>query len=119
MNPITFLLADDGSGVRTKATHPYNYDPVLQFCVPGTVNVSMYSDRFSLWWKLDLLRAKYKEYFGESGDYWASRKPEAIQAFLRDMTGNAELKLLRVEEHCNQATGYPCWHFQCFDPQKQ
>lgn len=96
-------------GPKTKFSHPYSYDPVLQYVGKGEPNGSLYTDRLRLWYDYELLRAKMQEHFGEQGDYWYRRKPKAIEAFLRDVMSKSKLKVIRIEEHCNVATGYPVW----------
>lgn len=98
-------------GPRTKATHPYSYDPILVFDRGEEATGSAYSDRLLDWYDRDIVRAKMKLHFGEDGDYYSSRSPAAIQAFLRDLKGVPDLVLTRIEEHCNQATGFPVWYF--------
>ena len=39
------------------------------------------------------------------------RDTDKIEAFLRDYLDAPELVLCEVQEHCNQATGFPCWFF--------
>ncbi len=105
-------------GKRTKITHPYNYDPITTFKVSGIPNGPVYSDRFFSWWGYDKVRQKMQEHFGDSSDYWGFRSPEKIEAFLQDMMQKLDLKLLIVQEHCNQATGYPVWYFAYHDSSK-
>ena len=95
---------------RTKATHPYNYDPFTTWRGPGEPDGCVYTDRLYQWdnEKHDRLCMKH---FGDRGQYWGHREPEKIQAFLRDYVDAPDLVLCEVQEHCNQATGYPCWYF--------
>lgn len=98
-------------GPRTKWNHPYSYDPILQFSTGEQPDGSCYSDRLMSWYGYDVVRKTMQKHFGEQGDYWNQRKPEAIQGFLRELLSYPELKLTRIEEHCNVATGYPVWFF--------
>jgi len=95
---------------RTKATHPYNYDPFTMWRGPIEPDGCVYTDRIFQWdhKKHDTLCMKH---FGDRGQYWYQRDTEKIEAFLRDYLDAPELVLCEVQEHCNQATGYPCWYF--------
>lgn len=111
------LAAFGGEGRRTPFTHPYNYDPFPTFICENysqyATNISrstIYSDRLRQWdW--DKYNELCRKHFGDEGHYWDQRKPEAIEAFLRDWTDNPNLKLLMIEQQCNHATGYPLWRF--------
>lgn len=100
---------------KTKFTHPYNYDPftVWELGCDKKANGSVYTDRLYQW--------DYKKYnklcekhFGNKGQYFDQRKPEKIEAFLRDYTDNQELILIEIIEYCNQATGFPVWRLDYF-----
>jgi hypothetical protein len=108
---MDMFVNEDGTPRRTKATHPYSYDPEIQYVTKLTPTGSCYSDRLQLWYPSEVLRAKMLEHFGESGDYYSGRSAAKIQAFLRDLMDKPSLVLTRIEEHCNQATGYPVWFF--------
>jgi hypothetical protein len=97
-------------GVRTKWLHPYNYDPIPVFQTAGDADGRVYSDRLFQWnhTKHDELCQKH---FGNIHQYWDKRSPADIQAFLRDYLDLPNLKLLYIEEQCNQATGFPLWRF--------
>ncbi len=117
-----FLFMDeDGNidtSIKTKYTNPYDYDPILQWETKDGVesNGSVYTDRL-LGWDYDKHNELCRKHFGNRGQYWNDREPEKIQAFMRDWTDNQELVLVRVEEHCNAATGYPVWHFAYYKPE--
>jgi hypothetical protein len=96
-------------GPRTKASHPYSYDPILEFSSDATPDGSLYTDRLFSWYGYDLIRKKMQVHFGEAGDFWSGRTPEKIEAFLRDLMDIPNLEVARIEQHCNQATGYPVW----------
>lgn len=108
MHLMTWLSA--GQNVRTKMTHPYSYDPFTMWRGPDEPDGSVYTDRLFQWdhEKHDRLCMKH---FGNKGQYWDHRDTDAIQAFLRDYLDAPNLVLCEVQEHCNQATGYPCWCF--------
>lgn len=101
-------------GERTKWTHPYSYDPLLQFrkysTTPDTAR-AVYSDRMCQW-DYDKYRKLCKEHFNDNGgDYFNSRSAKDIESFLREYFGKPELELVRVEEQCNVSNGYPVWAF--------
>jgi len=102
------LIYGQEHGARSKLTHPYNYDPILQWQGGAEPNGTVYTDRL---WQWD--HAKHdqlcKTHFGDAAQYWDRRSPEAIEAFLRDYLGDPGLALCVVTEHCNQATGFPLW----------
>jgi hypothetical protein len=98
-------------GPRTKADHPYSYDPLLVYATGEQADGSVYSDRFRMWYDSAVLKSAMERHFGKTGDYYYDRSPTAIEAFLRDLLGKPQLKLVRIEEHCNVSNGYPCWFF--------
>ena len=106
-------------GPRSKFTHPYSYDPLLQFRTGIEPTGSVYSDRLRGWYDYALIREKMKVHFGNEGDYYNNRSSQAIQAFLRDLLGKPHLQLTRIEEHCNQASGFPVWFFAYRDDSEQ
>jgi hypothetical protein len=99
---------------RTKRSHPYNYDGFVLWRGGANeeANDTIYSDRL-----LDWDSAKHDElcqkHFGNRAQRWSDRKPEEIEAFLRDFMDKPNLRLIFVMEYCNQATGYPVWRFDC------
>lgn len=96
-------------GRRTKASHPYSYDPFTIWRGKGTADGSVYTDRLFSWGpeKHDRLCEKH---FGDSGQHWAGRAPEAIEAFLRDYLEAPQLQVCEIHEHCNVGNGFPCWY---------
>lgn len=99
----------DPVGVRTKFSHPYSYDPIVQYRKEGVVaTTTYYTDRLHMW-DSKLLETLSKKHFKNAGQYWDHRTPEAIEAFLRDWTGDQELELVMVQEECNVSSGYPLW----------
>ena len=103
---------------RTKLTHPYNYNPFTVWKGLEDPNGSAYTDRLYQWdcKKHDDLCMKH---FGDKGQYWDCREIPKIQDFLRDYFDDENLILCEVQEHCNQATGYPCWFFSYKYTQKE
>lgn len=114
-NSEGFLVPIDEHGkpvTRTKATHPYSYDGFVTWRGGDNAEATSgaYSDRLMQFDRPKLI-ALSKKHFGDESDYWYSREPQAIEAFLRDWFENPLLKLILVMECCNQATGYPLWRF--------
>lgn len=110
-------------GERTKESHPYSYDPLLQWRkydkTPETAS-AVYSDRLAQWDYKKYQALVEKHFTGvngdRGGDYFHSRSPKRIEAFLRDYNDNQDLELVRIEEHCNWSSGYPVWAFFYVDP---
>lgn len=98
-------------GPRTRANYPYSYDPILQFYTGEPYDGTCYSDRLLNWYDFTELQKLKRKHFGEVSDYYNKHEPQAIEAFLRDLMGHPHLKLVRIEEQCNQATGFPLWFF--------
>lgn len=106
-------MGPDGRPVtRTKETHPYNYDEFVVWESGVPIKNGVYSDRLYQWNpnKHDRLCEKH---FGNRGQYWSNRSREKIEAFLKDyFECFVDLKLVRICEGCNQASGYPVWRFE-------
>lgn len=102
-------LNADGEPVRTKQSHPYSYDPIVTFMSRKVPTGSLYTDRLTSWYGYDTVHAMMQKHFGEQGDYWNSRSITKNTAFLRELLDKPTLCVTRVEEQCNQATGYPVW----------
>ena len=112
---ITTMLCVDEHGTpvkRTKQEYPYSYDGFVSWRGGENkeANNTIYSDRLLQWdfAKHDRLCEKH---FGNKGQYWNSREPKLIEAFLRDWLVDQNLKLIFVMEYCNVSSGYPCWRF--------
>jgi hypothetical protein len=103
---------------KTQTTHPYSYDPFIVWQTeihegPKKIepNDSCYSDRLMEWdfKKHNLLRLKH---FGNEAQLtWNQDDPSKTEAFLRDYFNKPDLKLIRIIQYCNLASGYPCWRF--------
>ena len=97
---------------RTKEEYPYAYDGfVIWRCGANSEAVStVYSDRL---YQLDYEKHdKFcQKHFGNKGQYWNTREPKKIQAFLLDYLDKPKLKLIFVMEYCNMSSGYPVWRF--------
>lgn len=107
----SFKVLGGHLGPRTKLSHPYSYDPILQFFSGREPTGSVYSDRLSGWYESAVMREKMLKHFGNESDYYNSRSPLTIEAFLQDLMDKPTLKLTRIEEHCNQSSGFPVWFF--------
>ena len=111
-------LDEHGNPVkRTRLTHPYNYDGFVLWRggENGEATGTIYTDRL-IQWDFDKHDELCVKHFGNRGQYWDQREPEKIEAFLRDWTGCAELRLILVMQYCNQATGYPTWRLDYYQP---
>jgi hypothetical protein len=100
-----------GAEIRTKSTHPYNYDPIMQFLADevDSANAStVYTDRL-MQFDYQKTNRLMQKHFGNTGHDWNDRAPEKIEAFLRDWNEAPDLKLIAVIEYCNQASGFPVW----------
>jgi hypothetical protein len=106
---LDYLFEYTTTGKRTKLTHPYNYDPFVIWDNGEKADGTVYSDRL-LQWDWDKHNDLCEKHFGNKGQYWNRRDPKKIEAFLCDYFGEPVM-LTMIEEHCNQATGYPCWRF--------
>lgn len=114
---LQVIFENPTSDRKTKLSHPYSYDPIIQFCTSGEANGTIYTDRFLQWdfAKHDLLCTKH---FGDVAQYWDGREPTKIEAFLRDWCEDPTLKLVGVTEHCNVSNGFPVWRLD-FHKEKQ
>lgn len=115
MNDTYFYSPVDLHGnpvLRTKSTHPYSYDShvIYRNGENSQIKASVYSDRLFQWDpdKYDSLCVKH---FGDEGQYFNNREPDAIQEFLREYTGRETLELIAIEEGANVSNGYPYWVF--------
>lgn len=104
-------------GHRDKWSHPYNYDPYLIFGPDPKEKVevtgSMYSDRMYQWGPAKYNAAATKV-FGDQRQVFHGTSPEQFEQFLCAYL-EKPVKLVRVIEHCNQATGFPLWYFDYLD----
>lgn len=106
-------------GLRTKGSHPYNYDAYMQYLADDhqlLKGSTVYTDRM-LQWDYEKTNNLMQKHFGNQGQYWDDREPEVIEAFLRDWRQDPNLRLIAVIEYCNQASGYPVWRldYTCAD----
>lgn len=98
-------------GYRTKAEHPWSYDPIIQYQVRESQrgDQGLYSDR--MWqWDHDKFNKCTQEVWGNQGQYFNDRKPQDIERWI-SLYLRKPVQLISIEEHCNQATGYPVWFF--------
>lgn len=92
--------------------NPYSHRSITRY-LKGTVadiTANVYSDRLLQW---DFVRTKdlMHKYFGDKGDYYDDRKPEQIEAFLRERLELPNLNLVTIMESVNVSNGYPVWFF--------
>ncbi len=96
---------------RTKSEYPYSYDGFVTYRSGENkeVNNTIWSDRLQQWDydKTDKLKLKH---FGDKGDYYDSRSPKKIEAFLSEYL-DKEVKIIFIMEYCNISSGYPVWRF--------
>lgn len=107
----------DGKPVtRTRQEYPYSFDDYISYenRDQPLANNSMYTDRMSEWEP-----NKYKElmqkHFKSENEFWGSRSPTQIEAFLRDYCDLPSLQLVRIWTCCNQACGAEQWQFEFLD----
>jgi hypothetical protein len=120
IDDMPFIYMDDQNedpDYRDPMSHPYNYSPFLIWSAKDSKKVdrskihSSYSDRlFSQ--NMDKFNQACMNHFGDTGQYFDRRSPKKIEAFLAEFHGVKNLTLLRIEQHCNQATGFPLWRFE-------
>lgn len=110
--PPGFRMVGMHTGPRTKFSHPYSYDPLIVFESKKEPTGSAYSDRLRDWYSAEKLSAAKLKHFGKQSDYYAvEHAPSVVEAFLQDLMDKPNLELVCIEEHCNQATGFPVWFF--------
>lgn len=102
-----FLLR---SGMKTKQSHPYTYDPFLLYFnqdAKREADDGLYTDRLLMWdyAKHNMLCEKH---FGNAAQYWDDRDPKKIEAFLRDWTGKKVVLVVNIQ-YVNMGNGYPLW----------
>ena len=78
-------------------------------------------------WSDHLIRQKYEHYnkccqevWGDHGQYFHCRTPDEISRFL-SLYLDRSVKVFKIIEGCNQATGYEVWsfHFAYLEPRKE
>jgi hypothetical protein len=101
--------------IKTKISHPYSYDPIVQFRASSDVqaNSTVYSDRLYQW-DYEKHNTLLRKHFGNESQYWDNRNPLKIQDFMRDWNEDQDLQLITIIEYCNVSTGYPCWRFDYY-----
>lgn len=115
MRNITVNL--DGKPVeRSKFDHPYSYDEFTVWSSDDFYKVKsskVYSDRL-MQWDYDKFNNSCMKAFGDTGQMFYSRNPEAIEEFLKEYMGK-EIKLTGIVEGCNRGNGYPYWAFYYYE----
>lgn len=97
---------------RTPYTHPYSYDDFVTWRGGKNedANATVYTDRL-LQWDYKKYNKLSKKHFNNEAQIWYDREPSKIEAFMRDWTGDKNLKLILVMQSCNQSSGFPLWRF--------
>jgi hypothetical protein len=95
---------------RTKAGFPYSYEPFETWSNGKEENHSVYSDRLYSW-DCEKFNAACHAVWGNREQYFDRRTPAEIERFLQHYYEAPDIRLTRVVESCNQASGYPVWHF--------
>lgn len=118
MRTTVYMTEDGLTFGKTKATNPYDFDPITHYVaddVPEDAKVSsLYCDRLKDHYPgtFDELS---KKHFGNVRDFWEDRSPESIEAFLQELLDRPTLRLAGIIETCNVANGYPVWQFRKYD----
>jgi hypothetical protein len=105
-------------GPRNKMEYPYSYDPILVFETSGEATGSAYSDRLRGWYEPSVLKEAKIKHLGKDTDYFSGISAKKIESLLRDLMGKPDLKLITIEEHCNQSSGFPVWYFAFQEPEE-
>lgn len=97
---------------RTKYQFPYSYDAFITYRNGKNEEATstIYSDRL-LQWDYTRYNELSLKHFGDTAQIWFNREPEKIEAFLKDWTGDINLKLIFIMEGCNVSNGFPYWRF--------
>lgn len=96
---------------RSKAEYPYSYDPITIFSkrAQRKGDHAAYSDRMYQW-DADKFNKTAYAIWNNMGQYFEHRTPTDIERWLC-LYFDRPVELIHIEEHCNQATGYPVWFF--------
>jgi len=121
-NNIRYCLNDgeivpnftDIHGRRVKKTpfnYPYSFDPFVTYLneYQKDKHSAVYSDRLYQW-DYKKFNSCCQEVFGDTGQYFDSRKPEDIERFLSLYLGT-NVKLTAIQKECNVSSGFPLWVF--------
>ncbi len=116
MSVPAYDMIHHGGEVRTKSSHPYNYDPIRHYSAwVGGKRESAYDDRMEGWDRpkfnaaVDAIRMREGNRFGYLCGY---SDPELTCELLRVYYDAPKLEVTDIVETCNQATGYACWYFE-------
>jgi len=122
--PLTGPLPDEdlrpSKPRRTKWSFPYSYDPFTVWGEPfpnAACNGSVYVDRLEEWDHKKFARLIEEVRVGEPHGrlFGEGCRGDLVQKFLRRWHDKPNLRLLRVIEYCNVATGYPTWRLDYVD----
>ncbi len=104
------LVDEHGNAIeRTPTTHPYSYDGFVTWRLNDeTPDSGVYTDRL-IQQNRELHNILCQKHFGDKRQYWTDRDPKKVEAFLRDWTGDKELKLIFIMQYCKGYSGYPTW----------
>jgi hypothetical protein len=103
---------------RTKQSHPYSYDPIVQYIHYGAkvkANGSAYHDRMQSWDYKKYQDCENKHVRQANSSY---HDGTAMQNFLRDYFDDPKLILIHIIEYCNSSSGYPCYRFDYYQVPK-
>jgi hypothetical protein len=108
-----FDYMDKHGEMRRQAAEPQRdwASPVTYFDTGVEGNGCNDSDRLLMadWDKHNELCQKH---FGDKAQIWGGRKPELIEAFLRDYFDKPGLVLTKIMKMYNRSNAHPIWHFQ-------
>lgn len=97
-----------------KREAPYSYPPFYRWQQNRRGlkldSATEYSDRL-VTRDYDRYNEVCREVWGNAGQYFDERAPEKIEEFLEKYLDLRRVYLFEIVEHCNMATGFPCWSF--------
>lgn len=115
--PPGFRVVGMHTGPRTKFSHPYNYDPLIVFDSSKPATGCVYTDRLRGWYSSERMKEMKLKHFGKESDYYAvEHSASKVENFLRELMEKPSLEVVAIEEHCNQATGFPVWYIAYAEP---
>jgi hypothetical protein len=101
---------------RDKGDNPYSYSPQLVWLGRWDESqTNLWSDRLASHYSLKKYRELVEKHLSHHS--WSYPSPDTAQcteAFLQELTGNPQLRLCAIIEHCNQSTGYQVMCFSVY-----